>query len=177
MVHLVDVPEYNNASACARVFIDTVFRLHGYPRELVSDRNPRFSVELWRSVFKTLGTRLNMSTSDHYENRLSDRTRQSCPRRDTSTVRPPFYELERIVADSGIHHQQICPRVYDAHAVFREWLTPSASAHFLLCDYSLSGEELIRANANPSFTRHVLTMRSPLLTLMSISSTSVTKRK
>ena len=38
MVHLVAVPESINASVCARVFIDTVFRLHGLPRELVSDR-------------------------------------------------------------------------------------------------------------------------------------------
>ena len=67
MVHLVAVPESINASACARVFIDTIFRLHGLPRELVSDRDPRFTAEFWRFVFKTLGTRLQMSTSDHPE--------------------------------------------------------------------------------------------------------------
>ena len=67
MVHLVAVPESINASACSRVFIDTNFRLHGLPRELVSDRDPRFAAEFWRSVFKTLGTHLQMSTSDHPE--------------------------------------------------------------------------------------------------------------
>ena len=67
MLHLVAVPESINASACARVFIDTVFRLHGLPREHVSDRYPRFTAEFWRSVFKTLGARLKMSTSDHLE--------------------------------------------------------------------------------------------------------------
>ena len=40
MLHLVAVPESINASACARVFIDTIFRLHGLPRELVADRDP-----------------------------------------------------------------------------------------------------------------------------------------
>ena len=45
MVHLVAVPESINASACARVFIDTIFRLHGLPRELVSDRDPRCTAE------------------------------------------------------------------------------------------------------------------------------------
>ena len=39
MVHLVPVPESITASACARVFINTGFRLHGLPRELVSDRD------------------------------------------------------------------------------------------------------------------------------------------
>ena len=52
MVDLVAVPESINASACARIFIYTVFRLHGLPRELVSDRDPRFTAEFWRSVFK-----------------------------------------------------------------------------------------------------------------------------
>ena len=54
MVHLVAVPKSINASACARVFIDMVFRLHGLPRELVSDQDPRFTAEFWRSVFKHL---------------------------------------------------------------------------------------------------------------------------
>ena len=45
MVHLIAVPESINSSACARVFIDTIFRLHGLPRELVSDRDPRFTAK------------------------------------------------------------------------------------------------------------------------------------
>uniref|UniRef100_A0AAV1U8B4 Integrase catalytic domain-containing protein n=2 Tax=Peronospora matthiolae TaxID=2874970 RepID=A0AAV1U8B4_9STRA len=67
MVHLVAVPESIIAQGCARVFIDTIFRLHGLPRELVSDRDPRFTVEFWQSVFRSLGTRLKMSASDHPE--------------------------------------------------------------------------------------------------------------
>ena len=67
MVHLAAVPESITAQGCARVFIDTIFRLHGLPRELVSDRDPRFSAEFWQSVYRSRGTRLKMSTSDHPE--------------------------------------------------------------------------------------------------------------
>jgi hypothetical protein len=67
MVHLVAVPETITAEGSARVFVDTVFRLHGLPRELVSDRDPRFTAEFWRSVFRLVGTRLKMSTADHPE--------------------------------------------------------------------------------------------------------------
>ena len=67
MVHLVAVPESITAPGCARVFIDTVFKLHGLPREYMSDRDPRFTAEFWQSVFRFLGTRLTMSTSDHSE--------------------------------------------------------------------------------------------------------------
>jgi hypothetical protein len=65
MVHLAAVPETINAEGSARVFVDTVVRLHGLPSELVSDRDPRFTAEFWQSVFRSLGTRLKMSTADH----------------------------------------------------------------------------------------------------------------
>ena len=48
MVHLVAVPESITAPGYARVFIVTVFKLHGLPPELASDRNPRFTVEFWQ---------------------------------------------------------------------------------------------------------------------------------
>ena len=67
MVHLAAVNESISAHCCARVFIDTVFRIHGLPRELVSDRDPRFTAAFWQSMFRSLGTRLTMSTSDNPE--------------------------------------------------------------------------------------------------------------
>ena len=67
MVHHAAVPESITAHGCARFCIDKIFRLYGLPRELVSDRNPRFTVEFWQSVFGSLGTRLKMSTSEHPE--------------------------------------------------------------------------------------------------------------
>ena len=45
MVHLVVVPESLTAPGCACVLFDTVFKLHGLPNKLVSDRNPRFMAE------------------------------------------------------------------------------------------------------------------------------------
>ena len=47
MYHFADVQESNTAPGCARVFIDTVFRLHGLAREQVSDRDPRFTAAFW----------------------------------------------------------------------------------------------------------------------------------
>ena len=67
VVHLDAVTESITAQGCARVFIDTIFRLHGLPRELMFDRDPRFTAEFWQPVFRSLGIRLKMSTSDHPE--------------------------------------------------------------------------------------------------------------
>ena len=67
MVHLAAVNESICAHYCALVFIDTVLRLHALPRELVSDRDPRFTATFGQSVFQSLGTRLTMSTSEQPE--------------------------------------------------------------------------------------------------------------
>ena len=65
MVHLAAVPATITADGTAKVFVDTIFRLHGMPSEIISDRDPRFTAAFWQSVFKRLGTRLKMSTADH----------------------------------------------------------------------------------------------------------------
>ena len=67
MVHLAAVLESITDQGCARKIINTIFRLHGLPRELVSDRDPRFTAEFWQSVFLSLEIRSKMSTSDHPE--------------------------------------------------------------------------------------------------------------
>jgi hypothetical protein len=53
------------AEGVAALFLGTVFRHHGLPLELVSDRDPRFTSAFWRSLAERLGTRLNMSTAAH----------------------------------------------------------------------------------------------------------------
>ena len=51
VLNFATVPKSITSHSCARVFIDTVFRLHGLLRELVSDRGPRTPTEFWQSVF------------------------------------------------------------------------------------------------------------------------------
>jgi len=55
------------AQQLAQVFYRSVFRHHGSPLTLISDRDPKFTSEFWRSWHKLLGTKLNMSTSRHPE--------------------------------------------------------------------------------------------------------------
>ncbi|GMF55840.1 unnamed protein product [Phytophthora fragariaefolia] len=42
-----------------------VFRHHGMPIDIVSDRDPRFTARFWQEVFTLLGTQLSTSTADH----------------------------------------------------------------------------------------------------------------
>jgi hypothetical protein len=65
MAHLAAVPDTVDGEGTAKRFIDRVFRQHGLPVSIVSDRDPRFTGKFWDAVFKVLGTKLDMSTADH----------------------------------------------------------------------------------------------------------------
>ena len=45
--------------------MNEIFRLHGIPISIVSDRNPRFTSLFWKELQSTLGTRLNFSIVFH----------------------------------------------------------------------------------------------------------------
>jgi hypothetical protein len=67
MVHLAPVSDTHTGFDCAKLFVDVVFRLHGLPDSIVSDRDPRFTGDFWDGLFQILGTKLDMSTTDHPE--------------------------------------------------------------------------------------------------------------
>ena len=49
------------------MFIDNIFRLHGLPRTIVSDRDPRFTSDFWKALFEILNVKLKPSTAYHPE--------------------------------------------------------------------------------------------------------------
>ncbi|POM71570.1 Pol protein [Phytophthora palmivora] len=65
MAYVAAVPDTIDGTGTASLFLDRVFRQHGLPESIVSDRDPRFTGEFWSAVLKVLGTRLYMSTADH----------------------------------------------------------------------------------------------------------------
>ncbi|KAG3240841.1 hypothetical protein PI124_g14280 [Phytophthora idaei] len=65
MAHLAAVPDTIDGEGTALLFLDRVFRQHGLPEAIVSDRDPRFTAKFWKSLFQVLGTHLDMSAADH----------------------------------------------------------------------------------------------------------------
>ena len=65
MVHLVPVRQTITAAETARVYWDNIGKLHGIPRSLVSDRDPRFVSKFWTEFWKILGSKLRMSSAHH----------------------------------------------------------------------------------------------------------------
>ncbi|KAL0375626.1 UNVERIFIED_CONTAM: Retrovirus-related Pol polyprotein from transposon.6 [Sesamum calycinum] len=53
------------AEVVARTFMDQVYRLHGPPVNIISDRDKIFTGIFWKELFRLLGTVLNLSTAYH----------------------------------------------------------------------------------------------------------------
>lgn len=53
------------AQQVAEIYFNAVFRFHGLPTTLVSDRDPKFTSDFWTHLHKLLKTHLNMSTAAH----------------------------------------------------------------------------------------------------------------
>jgi hypothetical protein len=53
------------ALTVAKIFLDHVYRLHGLPTAMISDRNPIFTSRFWQELFRLTGTQLCLSSSYH----------------------------------------------------------------------------------------------------------------
>ncbi|GMF56475.1 unnamed protein product [Phytophthora fragariaefolia] len=67
MVHITPVSDTVTAAETAAHLADCVFRHHGLPASIVSDRDPRSTSAFWTALSQLLGTKLSMSTAAHLE--------------------------------------------------------------------------------------------------------------
>jgi hypothetical protein len=64
-VHFAPTTKTVDAPGLAKIFRTTIFRLHGMPKVIISDRDERFLSHFWRALFATVGTHLQYSTAYH----------------------------------------------------------------------------------------------------------------
>jgi hypothetical protein len=62
--HFIAGRTSDTAEDVANSFIKNIFKLHGVPRSIISDRDPKFVSEFWREVWEKLDTKIKMSTSN-----------------------------------------------------------------------------------------------------------------
>ncbi len=65
MAHFVPVRKEITSKDIANRFIENCFKLHGVPKVIVFDRDPRFVGKFWPSFMTKLNTKLCMSTARH----------------------------------------------------------------------------------------------------------------
>lgn len=63
--HFLSLSHPFTALQVAMLFMDHIFKLHGLPQAIISDRDKVFTSNLWKELFILLGTKLHMSSAYH----------------------------------------------------------------------------------------------------------------
>ena len=65
MAHFIPTTTNADAPQLAKLFLDNIVRLHGFPRSIISDRDTRFRSLFWQELFALTDTTLRFSTANH----------------------------------------------------------------------------------------------------------------
>ena len=65
--HFIPVKSTHKIDDIAKIFMKEIFKLHGFPKAIVSDRDVKFTSKFWKGLFTNLGTKLNFSTAYHLQ--------------------------------------------------------------------------------------------------------------
>jgi len=65
MVHFIPTTEKTLAKGLARLFRDNIWKLHGLPESIISDRGPQFAAGLMRELNRMLGIKSKLSMAFH----------------------------------------------------------------------------------------------------------------
>jgi len=67
MIHLIPFKDIPNATQTAKAFIKHIYKLHGLPYDIITDRGSQFTCELWQEFLFLLSVHSKIATTDHHE--------------------------------------------------------------------------------------------------------------
>jgi len=65
MVHFIPTTERTSAERLAWLFRDNIWKLHGLPNSIISDRGPQFVAGIMKKLNQMLGINTKLSTTTH----------------------------------------------------------------------------------------------------------------
>jgi hypothetical protein len=65
--HFIPLKVVHKETNIAHIYMREIARLHGVPKTIVSHRDPKFTSNFWKGLFKGFGENLNFSTTYHPE--------------------------------------------------------------------------------------------------------------
>jgi len=67
MIHLFPFKSIPSATETADCFMDHIFKFHGLPSEIISDRGPQFTSKFWSALCKSLNVEIKFSSPYHHQ--------------------------------------------------------------------------------------------------------------
>ena len=59
--HFIPVKSTYKATNIEEIYMKEIARLHGIPKEIISNRDSKFTSNFWKGLFKEFGTKLNFN--------------------------------------------------------------------------------------------------------------------
>ena len=127
MVHFAPTTKTVIAPLMARIFVDTIYKHHGMPKTIISDRNPRFTSQFWRATWTLLRTTLKVSTTAHPQtDGQTERANRVLAEMLRSYFHPKQDDWEEYLPNAGVRLQRLYTAIKPALAVLLEvWKTPT----------------------------------------------------
>ena len=63
--HFIPVKSTHKTDDIAKIFMKEIIKLHGFPKEIVSNIDVKFTSNFWKGLFAYLGMKLNFITAYH----------------------------------------------------------------------------------------------------------------
>ncbi|KAJ1703813.1 hypothetical protein LUZ63_003592 [Rhynchospora breviuscula] len=63
--HFIPMAHPYKAKDVAQLFMDNIYKLHGLPMSIITDRDPLFTSSFWKNLMEGLGVKLNFTTAYH----------------------------------------------------------------------------------------------------------------
>jgi hypothetical protein len=60
VVHFIPVKSTHKATNIVDIYMRDIFKLHGVPKTIVSDRDSKFTSNFWKGLFKGFQTNMNL---------------------------------------------------------------------------------------------------------------------
>ncbi len=67
MIHLIPFKDIPTTEETAKEFLRNIYKLHGLPRDIITDRGTQFTSDLWKELLSALRIQAKVATTDHHE--------------------------------------------------------------------------------------------------------------
>jgi transposase InsO family protein len=65
MAHFIPCTKTITEEETTKLFLDNIYRIHGLPNNIISDRGISFISNFWRGLSQLLGVKINLSIAYH----------------------------------------------------------------------------------------------------------------